>query len=256
LAKEVGDITGMEVVLLETNIEAHPFSVCGHRKGGQGGDAVVLVAVPDNRHVSPQAPRAAPGRNEQEPALIQEDEVGAKFLSLFLYAATCTASSERWLPRRAGWPGAREPGNSTWPHAGSSTHGRDGTGHRILCGSPQRCASASTSRWGSHTPTPRPGESPTGVPEASAQASSDGRAPVWVPDRPARAGGRPSSRPTRWKRRRRVGVPLRTLSTRVRTARRPCGGGAPTFSAFRMVSCNIYRHSCSITLAKSNSSES
>jgi hypothetical protein len=47
-------------------------------------------------------------------------------------------------------------------------------------------------------------------------------------------------------------VPLRTLSTRVRTARRPCGGGAPTFSAFRMVSCNIYRHSCSITLAKSN----
>jgi hypothetical protein len=47
-------------------------------------------------------------------------------------------------------------------------------------------------------------------------------------------------------------VPLRTHSTRVRTARRLCAAGAPTFSAIHMVSCIIDRHSLSITLAKSN----
>ena len=72
LAKEVGDVTGVEVVLLETNVEAHPFSLCGNREGGQGGDAVMLEAVSDNRHLAAQSPRAAPSRNEQESALIEE----------------------------------------------------------------------------------------------------------------------------------------------------------------------------------------
>ena len=83
LVNEVGDVAGVKVLFLEANIQAHSFPTCGNRQGGQSGNAIVLVAVADDRHMASRPPCPAAGRNEQESALIEEDQVGTKFLVLF-----------------------------------------------------------------------------------------------------------------------------------------------------------------------------
>jgi len=70
--KERRHVHGFEVVLLKTGIET---DVLAHRtdgEHGQGGDAVMLVVVADDRRDALRAPGAPACRNEQEAAFIKE----------------------------------------------------------------------------------------------------------------------------------------------------------------------------------------
>ena len=139
--EELGHVGSLEVILLEPDIQAHAVPAGRDGERSQRRDAIMLIAVANDRSLTPQAPSAAAGGYEQKPALIQEYEMGAKSSGLFLYAASGSASTERWRPRRAGWPGAREPGNSNRQPVDTSRCDRDDTRRQTPSGLPGLCGS-------------------------------------------------------------------------------------------------------------------
>lgn len=131
LSQERGHMHGLEVVLPETGIQSDVPADRADREGGQGRDAVVLVAVGNPWSLTLRAPRPSARRNEQKAALIQEGQMGPKFSRLFLYAATCIASSVRRRPRRIARASVPAPGRTTGTAATAATHGWGDSGRRI-----------------------------------------------------------------------------------------------------------------------------
>ena len=249
-----GHVGGLEVILLEPDVQPHAASARRDAERRQRRDAIVFVAVADDGRLSPQSPCPTACGDEQKPALIQEHQMGAKPSGLFLYAASGSASNALWLARRAGWPGVREPGNSTRRRAAASRRGWGGTGLQTAAGLPARCASASRSRWESRRPPPRPAGFSTGVAAAWPAACRADRVLVWEPrPSPRRADGRPTIATQRKSRPAPAGQ-LRSSSPRPPTEQPHAAAAAPSPSPFRMVSCLIYRRFPSFTLAKLNSS--
>lgn len=121
-----------EVILLEACIEPHLFTLGRYGKGRQCRDAVMTIAVVDNRCLAPRPPGAAPCWNEHKSTLIQKCEVGTKFYGFFLLLAICSVSNARSLFLHAAQPGAREPDSSSRLLVKSSRYGQDDTRHRTL----------------------------------------------------------------------------------------------------------------------------
>ena len=137
--EKLGHMKGLEVVLLEANIEPDAFSNRGDGDRSQRRDAVVFVAVADDRGLSLWPPSPAARRDEQETAFIEEGQVGPKSLRVFLYAATCTASSARWPSRRVGWRAVPELDKTSPSGGGLARRGLDDTPRRTPCESPRQC---------------------------------------------------------------------------------------------------------------------
>lgn len=83
-AQEIRGMQGVEVLFLKTQVEAHSLSLGGHCERTKRRNPIVLVIVPSNGWVPFRPPGPAACRNEQEAALIEEDEVGTKSLDFFL----------------------------------------------------------------------------------------------------------------------------------------------------------------------------
>jgi hypothetical protein len=73
----------MEIILLEAYIETHPFALGRYGEGRQCRDAIMTIAVVDNRCLAPRSPSAASCWNEHKSTLIQKGEVGTKFFGFF-----------------------------------------------------------------------------------------------------------------------------------------------------------------------------
>ncbi len=89
------------------------------------------VAVADNRRFSSWPPSSTTGGNKHEPALIQEHQMGAKFLGFFLYEAICNVSNVQSLHPPVVWPVVLEPDMTSGCAAKRATHGSDDTSHQI-----------------------------------------------------------------------------------------------------------------------------
>jgi hypothetical protein len=83
----------VEVLRLEPEVQAQMLALGRHGKSGQGGDAVMLVGVGDDRRVPCRGPGPPPGGDEQKATFIQEGEVSAQAAGFFLSPAICNASS-------------------------------------------------------------------------------------------------------------------------------------------------------------------
>jgi len=244
---------GLEVVLLEASVQADALADRADREDGQRRDAVVLVAVGNPGGMTFRTPRPPASRNEQKTAFIKEGQMGPKFARLFLYAATCIASNARWLVRPAARADVREPGRTTAVAATPARRGWGDSGRRTPGGSPGRCVSASTARWGSRRPSlpSAAGPAASGIRPSEASAADQGL--VWPPRPPVRLRPRfdTTARRRRWKFRLDA-TPLPS-SDRCPAVASPVAVAAPVSWRIHGVSCTIDRRFSYITFAKLNS---
>lgn len=68
----------LEVVLLESEVHAHVFALCGHGERCECRYSVVSIAVANDGCQSLGSPGPAARGYEQETALIEKREVGTK----------------------------------------------------------------------------------------------------------------------------------------------------------------------------------
>lgn len=81
--QKICHMLSFEVILLKACIEPYPFTLGRYCEGRQCRDAVMPIAVVNDRCLAPRPPGAASCWNEQESAFIQEGEVGTKFFCFF-----------------------------------------------------------------------------------------------------------------------------------------------------------------------------
>jgi len=83
VAEKRSDIEPGEIPGPAVEIEGQPASFRGDREGADDRDAVLLVEVIDDRSPASRRPGATDVGNEQEPAFVQEDEMGPKCALVF-----------------------------------------------------------------------------------------------------------------------------------------------------------------------------
>ena len=76
-------MAGFEVVLLETGVNTHVFTLGRYGEGRQCRYSVMAITIADNRGLAHWTPGTTPCGNKQESAFIQKGEMGAKFYSFF-----------------------------------------------------------------------------------------------------------------------------------------------------------------------------
>lgn len=114
VSEELGHFRGSNVLVgMEPGVQhdAPPF-----RRDAEGRDRRNLVPVPgavQPGSLPPGRPGAGDVRDQQEAALIEEDQMGPKPFGVFLYAATGTASNGRWPARPVPAPASPASGSSS-----------------------------------------------------------------------------------------------------------------------------------------------
>lgn len=146
------------------------------------------------RRVTPRRPGSDDAGDQQEADLIEERQMGATSCGLFLYAATETASTSRWLLHLSPGRASRASGNSSRGRPVRAKGGWGGSPPRTACGSPPLRDGSSTDPWSSRNAA-RPS---TGVESSSASGDRSG-APAdpalsWLSDRWLLGRGRPRAR--------------------------------------------------------------
>jgi hypothetical protein len=91
-AQALRDVDSLEGLRLPVEVQAQLLPRRRHGEGGQGREAVMFVAVRDAWRLSGGSPGAAPGGDAPKAALIQEDQMGAQALDVFLSPAIGSAS--------------------------------------------------------------------------------------------------------------------------------------------------------------------
>ena len=227
MLKERLDIQACEIAGAKLKIERQPPSFGGQRQGADRRDPVLFVAIVNDRRFPFGGPGAGHVGDEQETGFIEEDQMGATSLGVFLYAASGTASNGRSPLRPVAGPGAPVSGNSTPCLEVPARHGWGGTECETASGSTERSVSRSTGR--------SDGRRPRGLPEdASSTAVSDSRitwadgpGSVWgeAPCVPSFCKPRTTERPSSWRRLRHEPPP--TGVSRLSTTGWPVGAVAP-----------------------------
>lgn len=146
----------------------------------------LLVKISDHRSLPSRRPCSFKIWDEEESALVEEDQMRSPSFGVFLYAASGISSSVLFRPRPAAMPGARVSDNSTRASLVSSKHDRGDTRFRSAAGSDGRCASMSTGRWSNRRPQDH---LPVVLPASTSWSSTTGEdVPEWVWDlsRPSR----------------------------------------------------------------------
>jgi hypothetical protein len=82
-SEERCDVDSLQVLRLPVEGQAHMRPLRRHGQGSQGGESSMFVAVWDDWRLSGGSPGAAPGGDEPQAALIQEDQMGAQALDFF-----------------------------------------------------------------------------------------------------------------------------------------------------------------------------
>ncbi len=101
---EPGEVTGPA-----GQVEGQPSVLRGHRQGADRGDPIPAEGVDDHRGLAAGRPRAADRRDEEEAALVEEDEVGAQVRCPFFSRGhsrrfqRAMAASSRSRARRMGF---------------------------------------------------------------------------------------------------------------------------------------------------------
>ena len=84
VAEELEHIRVFEVLLEEeAPVEAEPPAHRTHRQAGDHRDFIALIAMADDRRQAARRPRFVDARDQQEPRLIDEDEMGAQPRGVF-----------------------------------------------------------------------------------------------------------------------------------------------------------------------------
>ena len=79
VAEELAHVRGGEVLLAEeAPVQTEPAAHRAHRQAGDHRDFVPLIAVTDDRRLAPGRPRLVDAGDQQEPRLVDEDEMGAQ----------------------------------------------------------------------------------------------------------------------------------------------------------------------------------
>jgi hypothetical protein len=114
MPEELGHLRGANVLVpIESGIERELFAFGRDRKRGDGGNFMSPPSGnPQDRRLPARGPGANNVGNQQEPAFIEEREMGAKSFGLFLYGATRSVSSEQSPSRPSPAPAFRAFGNS------------------------------------------------------------------------------------------------------------------------------------------------
>ncbi len=112
LPEESRDQRGTDVFVVKTGIKPESFPFRGNRDGGY-----CRYFCPISRHrqmgsLTPRRPSTPDIGNQEEAALVKKDQMGAKSIRVFLYAAICNVSSAVWPLRRVPWLAFRAPGSS------------------------------------------------------------------------------------------------------------------------------------------------
>jgi hypothetical protein len=128
--EERSDVEAAEILRATPEIQRHTPPLGRHRQPAANREAIVTVAVAHARGLSRGGPGASDVGDEQEPALIYEDEMGATSSGVFLSGASRPASSGRWRPRPARRHGAPASGNSTPARSAPSRHALGDTARR------------------------------------------------------------------------------------------------------------------------------
>jgi hypothetical protein len=120
MTQEAHDLRPRNVLPVELHVQSQPVSARRHGNARDGRDLVAPVAMAELRRAAHGRPGLADVRDEEKSAFVEEDEMGPTSGGVFLYGATCAASSARSLTRPAGWRGARAFANSTAARARGS----------------------------------------------------------------------------------------------------------------------------------------
>jgi hypothetical protein len=172
------DIEAGEIVAPAPQIQCHPPALGRHRQPATDRQTVVAVPVTDARRLSLGRPGPAHIRDKQEPALIDEHEMGATSSGVFLSAASPPASTERSRPRRARPHAARASGNSSPTPSAPSRHALGDSARRTPGESIRSPAAASRDRFGTRRGA-RPGSTASRV-AVSAKWIVAADVPGWV----------------------------------------------------------------------------
>jgi hypothetical protein len=111
LAEESTHLGGMEVVVVELEIEAEVASLGTDRDTGDRGDPLVALRVTEAGSLATRRPGTPHAGDEKEAGFVYEDEVGAQPCCFILIRGHSSrfhfsiAASLRWSARRSGFCG-------------------------------------------------------------------------------------------------------------------------------------------------------
>ncbi|MDP2926602.1 MAG: hypothetical protein Q8N65_00450 [bacterium] len=128
-AEELQNFHVRDVGGVETDMEAQAFASGGNGNAGYRGYFIPAVAMPKQRGLSHRSPCLTDVGNKKKPAFIEENEMGAKYLGFFLYAAICAFSSFRYIPRPFPKPAVPASANSTRGFLATGRYDRGRTGY-------------------------------------------------------------------------------------------------------------------------------
>ena len=110
VAEELAHVRVFEVLLEEkAPVEAQPPAHWTHRQAGDRRDFVPPITMADDRRLAPGRPRPVDARDQQEPRLVDEDEMGAQPRGVFFTRGQSTrvqrsiAASSRSRARVSGF---------------------------------------------------------------------------------------------------------------------------------------------------------
>jgi len=102
LSEERDDLGAGDVVPVQVEVQPESPPARGHGERRDDGHLVAPVAVPQDRRLPDRCPGPTHGGDEQEAALIEEDEMRAPASGVFLSGAIRPVSTAQWPPRHAG----------------------------------------------------------------------------------------------------------------------------------------------------------
>ena len=236
--QELGRQDRIDVLLgMEPGVECQTPAARRHHQGRDGRYLLPVSGTAQNRRLSLGRPGPTDVGKQEEPALVEEDEMGPKSFGFFLYAATDSASSARWLPRLSPVPWSRASGRTSPGRATASRHGKGDNAPQSAAGLHPRSGPGSTGPW--RIPQPRHCAREYASAFVSGPASASGDAP-----KPGRAAthwrlssGKPATNGIRCSRMN-SGLGQRRTATGPSSATLSRAGDAPpTAALFQGVSC-------------------
>lgn len=112
VAEERGHVDVVKVLARQTaEVQTDPLLPGADRQCRDDRDLLAFLVVVEDRRLPSHGPGAANGRDQDEAAFVEEDDVGAQVFGVFLHAATPRSSSAGCAPRRAPARGDPASGN-------------------------------------------------------------------------------------------------------------------------------------------------
>jgi len=142
-------IIGASIMFPQVKIQTQvmPFRRNSNRRDGR--EPVMSGPIIQQRCFSPWCPGTADQRLQHKATFIRKNDATTGSLGFFLYVASLSCATLRWLFRRVPELVVRVFGNSSPWHLGSARPARGDRGRRSSCGSPRPLVPVSTSRYDS-----------------------------------------------------------------------------------------------------------